>query len=308
VPPINGQNKYQVLPSLKPEERSALKESIRAEGIREPIVMDVQGNIIDGHTRYALYQELVNEEGCTLPPLPKKVYHAEKSDAEKRTMARELNAGSKGRHLNKKQVKELLIAQLKDTPERSNRWIARIIGCGKSMTNAARQELEKTDPTFPYIDRLVSEDDKEGPSRKGRAANPSGVVKNMLDRKAQEQTDKDSSTGKEVRRPGAPPSPPPSASAPLSSDPTLGETLGEDPMDEDVIPSGKLTKEEEANWDMGKWLTRFEGLSPEAVGEACPEIALFESNEERLKHHVEWCESYRQAARAKFKTKLHSVK
>ena len=46
--------KYQVIPELSREEMEALRASIEMEGIREPIVVDEDGEILDGHHRYKI--------------------------------------------------------------------------------------------------------------------------------------------------------------------------------------------------------------------------------------------------------------
>ena len=46
--------KYDILPPLAQHEREALRESIALEGVRDPIWVDEDGNILDGHTRFSL--------------------------------------------------------------------------------------------------------------------------------------------------------------------------------------------------------------------------------------------------------------
>jgi hypothetical protein len=49
---------YQLLPNLDDDQRSALKESIRENGILQPIEVDEAGRILDGHHRAAIAAEL----------------------------------------------------------------------------------------------------------------------------------------------------------------------------------------------------------------------------------------------------------
>lgn len=59
-------SKYQLLPPLAAEERAALKESIKSKGILTPIERDEHGDILDGHHRMELYEELTGE-GFVIP-------------------------------------------------------------------------------------------------------------------------------------------------------------------------------------------------------------------------------------------------
>ncbi len=49
---------YQVMPDLTPEEYEALKADIQANGVQIPIDVDEEGNILDGHHRARICQEL----------------------------------------------------------------------------------------------------------------------------------------------------------------------------------------------------------------------------------------------------------
>jgi ParB-like chromosome segregation protein Spo0J len=49
---------YQFFQPLSPQEREALKRDIEARGIQVPIELDSEGNILDGHHRWEIAQEL----------------------------------------------------------------------------------------------------------------------------------------------------------------------------------------------------------------------------------------------------------
>jgi hypothetical protein len=49
---------YQVMPPLDDEQRHALRQSIQANGVLEPIVVDEDGNILDGHHRAEIAEAL----------------------------------------------------------------------------------------------------------------------------------------------------------------------------------------------------------------------------------------------------------
>src|SRR4051812_30734819 len=50
--------KYQLLPPLRTEEREALRADIARRGVLEPAEKDEQENILDGHNRAAIAEEL----------------------------------------------------------------------------------------------------------------------------------------------------------------------------------------------------------------------------------------------------------
>lgn len=55
--PLNEQP-YQVMPPLDDEQWHALRQSIKANGVLEPVVFDEDGEILDGHHRVAIAEEL----------------------------------------------------------------------------------------------------------------------------------------------------------------------------------------------------------------------------------------------------------
>jgi hypothetical protein len=58
-----GDSKFQFLPPLSEEEREALRLDILARGIQQPVEKDEEGNILDGHNR----QDLADELGVPCP-------------------------------------------------------------------------------------------------------------------------------------------------------------------------------------------------------------------------------------------------
>jgi len=55
---IQPGNSYQFFQPLSPQEREALKRDIEVRGIQVPIELDSDGNILDGHHRWQIAQEL----------------------------------------------------------------------------------------------------------------------------------------------------------------------------------------------------------------------------------------------------------
>ena len=107
--------KYQLLPALSEDEFASLKADIEARGVLVPVEYDQDGEVLDGHHRVRACSEL----GVTDWP---RVVRTGLSEDGKRLHARQLNLAR--RHLDRAQKRELIAAQLKDTPEKSNRQIA----------------------------------------------------------------------------------------------------------------------------------------------------------------------------------------
>lgn len=82
-------NAYQVMPELPPETEAALRCSIQTYGVVVPIVVDNEGNIIDGHHRLRLALELEMPFALTVVvPVPSMINTvAEDSDADARREA-----------------------------------------------------------------------------------------------------------------------------------------------------------------------------------------------------------------------------
>jgi ParB-like chromosome segregation protein Spo0J len=106
---IKDERKYQTMPDMPLHQFEALKEDIQERGILTPIDIDEEGHILDGHHRYRACKEL----GITDFPT---IIRPGLTEEEKRLFARKSNMMR--RHLNRKQIRELITAQLKETP----RW------------------------------------------------------------------------------------------------------------------------------------------------------------------------------------------
>lgn len=146
-------NEYQVMPPLSPEEYEELKADIKERGVMVPIEFDEAGNILDGHHRLRICEEL----GITDFP---KVIRSGMTEDEKRTHARKLNMAR--RHLNRVQKQELIREQLKETPEKSDRQIASGLGVDKNTVNAQRKKMESTGEIH-QLKTNIGADGKERP-------------------------------------------------------------------------------------------------------------------------------------------------
>src|SRR5215217_1598860 len=145
------------MPDLSPEEYEALKDEIRREGIRDRLLVDDKGHIIDGHNRFSIWRELMTE-GVGLGPLPNEVRSDLKTDEEKRDKAITLNMAR--RHLSREQKRAVVENVLKSAPERSNRQIAAVTGVRDKTVGVYRAELE-TSAEIPQLEKTVGADGKE---------------------------------------------------------------------------------------------------------------------------------------------------
>src|SRR2546426_10002702 len=58
VPTVKPGTKYQKMPPHTPAERALVKAAIERDRIVEPVVVDEEGNIVSGHTRFEICKEL----------------------------------------------------------------------------------------------------------------------------------------------------------------------------------------------------------------------------------------------------------
>jgi ParB-like chromosome segregation protein Spo0J len=143
-------NGYRAFPDLAPWEYESLKASIRRFGVILPVVRDEFGNTIDGHQRERACRELgiENYPVLTLDRL---------TEDEKRDHAFVLNQAR--RRLNRRQMRALIAAELKRTPDLSNNWLAQVLGTTDKTVESVRQRLIATSE-IPKLDQLRGKDGK----------------------------------------------------------------------------------------------------------------------------------------------------
>ena len=142
---------YQVLPDLPPEQFAALKADIAERGVMVAVEVDEQGQILDGHNRIRACREL----GINDYPV---VVRSGLSEVEKRIFARKANVLR--RHLSRDQVRELIGAQLRETPEWANNRIAQALGVDDKTVATVRAGLVATSE-IPKLEKLVGADGRE---------------------------------------------------------------------------------------------------------------------------------------------------
>src|SRR5262245_4213466 len=116
VPSIQNTSKYQLMPDMSPAEFEALKADIAQRGVQVPIDIDDNGEILDGHHRYRAWTELRRNDP------PPTIVREGLSEQEKRAFVRKNNILR--RHLTREQVRQLIVEQLKDSPEWADNRIA----------------------------------------------------------------------------------------------------------------------------------------------------------------------------------------
>jgi ParB-like chromosome segregation protein Spo0J len=181
---------YQVMPPLTPEEIQALYADIEANGVRVPVDVDEDGNILDGHHRV----EIATSIGIGYPV---RVLDG-LTEAQKVAHAYAVNLNR--RSLNREQKRALVAASLIREPELSDRQHAERTGVSHPTVAAVRDELVeegqledlssrtgadgKTRPAHVTTTSRTTESTKveqdvntdtgeildDGPSRAGRAA------------------------------------------------------------------------------------------------------------------------------------------
>jgi ParB-like chromosome segregation protein Spo0J len=153
---LEGRAPYQVMSPLTADEFAALKADIAARGVMVAVEYDDKGNVLDGHHRIRAVEELRREDpakhaGLSWPRVVRKGL----SEVQKRTHARVANTAR--RHLTTEQRRALILAQLADTPNVSDRQVAAMLGVSPSTVSATRATLA------PPVD--VSGNQKSTPQR-----------------------------------------------------------------------------------------------------------------------------------------------
>lgn len=146
---------WEVLRPLNDDEFAALKRGIEEDGIVSSIVLDRDGNIIDGGHRLKAWK-LLREEGIDMPRAPVQIRHDIGSDDEgpAKLLARKLNM--QRRQLTNLEKVQVIKDQLRETWERSDSWIATDLGVSDKQVKARRNDLIKeSSSVFPNLPEKV---------------------------------------------------------------------------------------------------------------------------------------------------------
>ncbi len=146
---LRDETTYRLLPPLDAETYAGLKANIAINGVQVPIVRDEKGYILDGFSRAKIAREL----GYECPSVVAKGL----TDQEKRSQVRALNLAR--RQLDWQTKREIIADEIKENPDRSNRWIARSLGVHHATVIKVRNDLTSTGHDI-HFDKLVGRDGK----------------------------------------------------------------------------------------------------------------------------------------------------
>jgi site-specific DNA-methyltransferase (adenine-specific) len=138
------------MPNLTSWEYDALKKSIRRWKVILPVVKDENGDVIDGLQRVKACEELgiADYPVLTLAGL---------TEDEKHDHSYILNLVR--RRLNQDQMRELIAAELRRTPDLSDNWLAQILGTTDKTVAAVRNQLISSSE-IPKLNALRGKDGK----------------------------------------------------------------------------------------------------------------------------------------------------
>jgi ParB/RepB/Spo0J family partition protein len=137
------------LPPLSNEEYDGLCQSIAVNGVLVPILVDGNGprrRIIDGNHR----KQAADDLGYDCPEV---VHKGE--EEELRALARALNLAR--RQLSQVQKREIIADQLQETPDRTNRVIAKMLGVSHPTVASVRADLEAVGKIYQQDQRVGSD-------------------------------------------------------------------------------------------------------------------------------------------------------
>ena len=146
--------RYQVMPPLSSEEYQELHDDIKVNGVLEPIHVDEEGVVIDGHHRSKIAAEL--NIPCPV------ITHDDLDDVGKRSLAFTLNL--KRRHLNREQRRALIAESLKLDPLARDAEHAKRTGADRKTVKRIREEVQIPQPSeaiAEYVEQHPEKSNRE---------------------------------------------------------------------------------------------------------------------------------------------------
>jgi ParB/Sulfiredoxin domain len=173
--------KYQLLDPLTEQQYADLKEDIAERGILTPVIVDEFGEVIDGHHRKQIAEELGTD-------YPSHQLQPGLSEADKLDASLALNLmGRKQTGPEKRETIQRYLLRLKmaGLPTVSDRHVARVVGCSHNTVASVRADLEARG----QIDHTEFREDSSGrrqPARKPNKAkaappDPEAVAKRQAE-------------------------------------------------------------------------------------------------------------------------------
>lgn len=126
---MSAGDKYQIMPTQDQLALDALEKSIKKHGVLQPIVVDENGDVLDGHTRQVLASFL----GVDCP----REVRAGLSEDEKFDLVLQLNASR--RHLTYEEKRRLAADAIGRNPKRNDCEIADLIGVSHGFVRGVRE-------------------------------------------------------------------------------------------------------------------------------------------------------------------------
>ncbi|QDV37579.1 DNA N-6-adenine-methyltransferase [Tautonia plasticadhaerens] len=185
------------LPPLPADQYDALRSNVALNGVLVPILVDSDGprrRIIDGNHR----KQVADELGYVCPEIVK----PDLSDQEKRTLARMLNLAR--RQLDQASKRALIADQLRDTPRRSDRWVAKQLGVSHPTVASVRQQMEVTGKIF-HCPTRIGVDERNQPAHKPAVNGEAGGMEGYARKPPDLAINLDGEDAEDDERPGPPP-------------------------------------------------------------------------------------------------------
>jgi hypothetical protein len=169
---------YQVMRDLHDEEKKGLRTSIEEDGIDEsrPIVIDEEGNVLDGHSRYWLYYKDDEIEEVQV------VVKSFETDAERKDYAYKRNIS--GRQLDGGEKRETARKYLLEDhvpPDVQQKEVAESLSVSESTISRARKELTEDDDVDKFKDVTLSVEEKRQITKDHIRANPDKSTREIAD-------------------------------------------------------------------------------------------------------------------------------
>jgi ParB-like chromosome segregation protein Spo0J len=146
---LRDEAKYRLLPPLDAETCAGLRANIAVNGVQVPIAKDERGYILDGFAR----AQIAKEPGYECPAVTVRGL----TEQEKRSQVRALNLAR--RHLDYAARRQIIADELKENPDRSNRWIAKSLGVDHKAFARVRTSMGATG-ALPQLSHTLDEDGK----------------------------------------------------------------------------------------------------------------------------------------------------
>ena len=165
-------------PLMKGAELDALAKDIKANGLKEPIVL-YEGKILDGRNRYRALLQIYpqNDDLLTGFSVPGEGYAQGfdqfdgDNDDEARAFVISMNIYRRHLRLNAKKRRDMIAAPLKANPEKSDRQISDEIGVDHSTVGKVRKKGERRGE-IRHVSKRTDTKGRKQPAKKAKASKP----------------------------------------------------------------------------------------------------------------------------------------